>query len=120
MKGFSVNVSYDNFRRLKEGAFSLLFTTAKICDKEDILTFNEVVGQTGKILFETDTGSEVDILEVKTDDLTNKTPSERLRSVLWVLQRQELKREPTNEEFRVFYNDWMDRMILGIKAKLDN
>lgn len=119
MRGFSVNVSYDNFRRLKEGAFSLLFTTAKICDKEDILAFNEVVGRTGKILFEVDDEHLGDIPEIKTDDLSQKTPSERLRGVLWVLQKQELGKEPTKEEFRVFYDGWMDKIILKIKLQLN-
>lgn len=54
----------------------------------------------------------VEIEEVKTDGL--KTPSERLRSVIFVLWEQTTK----DKNFETFYIEIMDKIIEMIKRKL--
>lgn len=54
----------------------------------------------------------VEIEEVKTDGL--KTPSERLRSVIYVLWEQTTK----DKNFETFYIEIMDKIIEMIKKKL--
>lgn len=57
---------------------------------------------------------EIDNLSI---DDTSKSPSQRLRSVLYVLWEQEYKSE--YDTFTLFYNDRMERLINQIKDKLD-
>ena len=49
----------------------------------------------------------------------NKTQSQRIRAVLWRLQEQELKREPTKDEFKEFYRLKTEQIIQHFKSKLD-
>ena len=62
--------------------------------------------------------SDLDSIDLDLED-TSKTPSKRLRNVLWRLQEKELKREPTHEEFKDFYKIRMEKLIELIKQKLD-
>ena len=51
---------------------------------------------------------------------TSKTPSKRLRNVLWLLNKQVLKRDPSKDEFKEFYRDRMEKIIQMIKDKLND
>lgn len=50
----------------------------------------------------------------------HKTPSQRLRNVLYVQHQQKLGRKPTNEEFADYYKRSMEAMINKIKATLES
>jgi NDP-sugar pyrophosphorylase family protein len=47
-----------------------------------------------------------------------KSPSKRLKGVIYVLQQQQLNRKPTEEEAMVFYKDYMEKFINWVKDKL--
>ena len=49
----------------------------------------------------------------------HKTPSQRLRNVLYVQYEQKLDRKRTNEEFADYYKRSMEAMINKIKATLE-
>jgi len=48
-----------------------------------------------------------------------KSPSQRLKGVLYILQQQQLGRKPTEEEVMVFYKDYMEKFINWVKEKLN-
>jgi hypothetical protein len=48
-----------------------------------------------------------------------KTPSQRLRSVIWVLHKQKLGEEPDDDEFNEFYENQINELIERYKNKLD-
>lgn len=50
----------------------------------------------------------------------HKTPSQRLRGVLWYNCKQKLGRKPTDEEFADYYKKEYEKLIEHYKAKLDN
>lgn len=50
----------------------------------------------------------------------HKTPSQRLRNVLYVQQEQKLGRKPSKEEFADYYKRSVEAIISKIKATLDN
>ena len=63
-----------------------------------------------------------DILEnMPENDLydNHKTPSQRLRNVIYVLYEKKLGRKPTEEEFAVEYKNKMEYLIGLLKSKLD-
>lgn len=48
-----------------------------------------------------------------------KSPSKRLKNVIYILQQQQLNRKPTEEEAMVFYKDYMEKFINWVKDKLN-
>lgn len=62
--------------------------------------------------------SDLDEVDLDLED-TSRTPSKRLRNVLWRLNEKELNREPTKDEFKEFYKIRMEKLIELIKQKLD-
>lgn len=49
----------------------------------------------------------------------HKTPSQRLRNVIYVLFQKKLGRKPTEEEFATEYKNKMEYIIGLLKSKLD-
>ena len=64
---------------------------------------------------------EIDIPDHKPKKVSSnhKTPSQRLRSVIWVKCKQEKGEEPDDGEFQNYYENYMERIIESIKDKLD-
>ena len=100
----------------KDGSATLKFFTQEIADDQvvDILNMGRrdelgwLVWSPNKIQ-----GSDLPT-EPATDD--RKTPSQRLRSVLFVLWKQ----EGSKGDFESFYSERMGKLTDMIKAKLDN
>ncbi len=63
------------------------------------------------------TAEDLEVPEVLTEFRKDKTPSERLRNVLYRLWEKEVKK--TGREFDSWYLGYMDRAIEKIKEKLD-
>jgi hypothetical protein len=59
-----------------------------------------------------------EIVEVKAD-LGFKTPSQRLRSAIFVLYRQKTERKVFAGEFKDFYERQMDKITEWVKKQLD-
>lgn len=56
-----------------------------------------------------------DIPDVQLED-GEKSPSQRLRAVLFIYWQQHL--DPKKQDFELFYKRWMERTIIAIKEKL--
>ena len=50
----------------------------------------------------------------------HKTPSQRLRGVLWHNCKQQLGRKPEDTEFADYYKTELEKLINHYKSKLDN
>ena len=57
----------------------------------------------------------VDVVEVTTG-LEHKTPSQRMRAILWLLWKE----AKTDEPFETFYSKRMEGLISWLKTKLEN
>jgi len=93
---------------------------------QDIAEIDSHVGDVGFLVL-TDSHN---LEDVKVDDIlenlpesdlydNHKTPSQRLRNVLYVMFEQKLKRKPTNEEFATEYKNKMEAIINRLKQSLD-
>lgn len=116
IKGFTINCTFDNYNRYKEGSFGLKFVTNLIASDKDVLTFNSLVTMPGSIVFVADGYEDsLDIPEIKTDDINRKTQSQRLRNVLYVYWEQVGKKG----EFEKFYKRETEKIIDHYKKKLN-
>ena len=61
--------------------------------------------------------NDMDSLDLDIYD-NKKSQSQRIRNVLWKLQEQELKREPTHDEFKEYYRIKTEQLIEHFKNKL--
>lgn len=100
----------------KDGSATLTFFTQEISDDQvvDLLNMGRR-DELGWILWSPNKHQSSDLpTEPATDD--KKTPAQRLRSVLFVLWKQEGSRG----DFESFYSERMEKITDMIKAKLDN
>lgn len=97
----------------KDGGVSLRFTTQELSVGE-ISTINEFFQKFGWLLF-SDNSDQVAPKETINKDLGGKTPSQRLRAVLYILYQQSGQSELTFDEF---YSRRMEQMIDHVKGKL--
>jgi len=101
----------------KDRCGTLKFTSTRELTKEEreILLEAGVNDEMGWVLWSPNKMQIEDLpTEPATDD--NKTPSKRLRSVLFILWKQ----EGSHGTFENFYLERMNKLIDMIKAKLDN
>lgn len=98
----------------KDGGLSLGFATQELT-AEDKVTLSDLYQQFGWLGFSPNQISTNDIPTEEAED-KQKTPSKRLRAVLYVLSKQ---RNIKPENFEVFYREKMEQLIDYIKTKLD-
>jgi hypothetical protein len=101
-----------------DNTFSLSFNTNELKDSE-VIALNKLKNQYGFLMFKSSEieNSELEQLDSVDMDLTDKskTPSKRLRSVLYLMWEQN-KEEGT---FKDYYSNCMERIIEHYKNKLD-
>jgi hypothetical protein len=61
----------------------------------------------------------LDVPDIKPEFKDDKSPSQRLRAVLYVLLEQTLKRKPTPEEREMHYRRQVEKFIDLVKSKLN-
>lgn len=116
MKGFQVPAALEGVSFLKDGGVSVRFHTheLEVSEKTAISDFYQ---QFGWLLF---TAEEQDVnsleLEQIRKDTGGKSPSQRLRAVLYVAYQQSGQSDKT---FDQYYGEKMEQFITHIKAKLD-
>jgi len=127
MKRIEIELKGAN-RRADDSVTFKTDTLVEISSKEfgEIDSYRGCVG----LLVLTDTliGNELnlDIDEILDDPVerdiydNHKTPSQRLRNVLYVQQEQKLGHKPSKEEFADYYKRSMEAMIEKIKGTLDS
>ena len=117
-----------NYGRRADGSVSIKCDSLLELTSNDIAEIDRARGNVAVVVLTDSTvGNDVDIDidEIlknlpENDTLTYKSPSRRLRDVLYCYCRQTLKREPTKEEFVEFYKKEYEKIIEHYKSKLDD
>ena len=98
---------------LKDRGLSLGFSTNELTDQEKVIA-GSFHGKFGWLCFSENQIAEADIPKGPAED-SAKTPSQRLRAVLFVYWKQ----LGESGDFEDFYRKQVDRIIDAVKAKLD-
>jgi hypothetical protein len=109
-------VTLDSATRKKDRSVSLRFTTLFEVNHEDFGIIDNYHQTAGHLLFK---ANKFESDEVPTDDVSTdlKTPSQRLRAVLYVYHMQ-TNGDPA--KFREFYDSTMEKYIIKVKEQLDD
>lgn len=97
-----------------DGSCSVRFSTNELSDN-DVLELKRHQGKFGFVMFAENEFKSSDIPKENAED-KSKTPSKRLRAVLFVQWKQ--SGEPSGD-FEAFYFNEVEKLINQIKAKLD-
>lgn len=113
MKGFTVSSQLMGIRSMSDGGMGLNFHTQELQpqEKAEVMNFHM---QQGWLLFAPNEIAESDIPK-QPAEVGQKTPSQRLRAVLYVLWEQ----LGSKGEFESFYITEMEKYIDHVKNKLD-
>lgn len=114
MKAVELNAIITGIRSKVDRSLGLSISTPELSTNEKAL-FMEMQGLNVRLTVEP-VDEPVDSKEVIDTDLDTKTPSQRLRSVLFVLYKQI---DPEQKRFDEFYREYMEKIIDSIKSKLD-
>lgn len=121
MKGLRILMSaqFDGYTPRKDGSFSVRFVTGEKMPSE-VMDLHALMGHLGYLYFraaEQLTPSELKELdELDTEMGETKSKSQRLRNTLYRYWEQDNK---GYEEFKDFYSNWMEKIIIQIKDKLE-
>lgn len=116
-KTFQTPATLEGISSLKDGGVTIRFHTQELSAQEKAIAFN-YQGQFGWILFKATEHNTDDIkeLEAVRKDIGGKSPSQRLRSVLYVLYTQ---KGDESISFEQFYIKQIEKVIEAIKARLN-
>jgi hypothetical protein len=104
----------DSVRDMKDRSCKMTFITRELENNEFAL-LRDIRGAEGWLLFSLNEVQEKDIPEEAVEEVEGKTPSQRLRSVLFVLWKQ----SKSELDFNIWYRSKMESIIQAIKNKLD-
>jgi hypothetical protein len=116
MANLITQVTLDRANRKKDKSVSLTFITQLEQSSEQFMAIDELLGDSGVIMFKSSgnlTTEEVKALDGVEIEVEGKTKSERLRNVLYVLNKQ-----GNTGDFKEFYVTEMERIIEHYKGKL--
>jgi len=107
----------DGSVRKKDNSHSLRFITTLETTKEQRQAIDDMFQQEGWLLFASTDEKEVEIPKDEAPKRDEKSPGQRLMSVLYVFYQQQANKEkyPT---FDIFYRKTMEEQIEAIKSKL--
>lgn len=106
---------FTGFGSKTDGSARLSFATQELSD-QDFAELKKNLNGFGFLLFSENEISTKDIPVERAEEDKNKTPSKRLRAVLYVMSQQ--KGIP-KEKFEEFYREQVEKIIEHIKTKLD-
>lgn len=98
---------------LSDGGVSLRFITIKDLDDVDRIALIHSHNKTGHIAFSEDEIQESDMPKTQTEG--QKTPSQRLRNIIFVLWKQ----QDGVTDFEVFYRQRMEKILTELKGEID-
>ena len=104
----------DGVSHRKDGSLGIRFLTQEM-PAQDKLVLIELLNTFGWVCFSPSEVEAADIPETQADD-TRKTPSQRLRAVLYLLYKQ----GEQLETFDAYYREKMEKLIEHYKGKLDD
>lgn len=118
MSVITLPVSLNPISRRKDRSVKLSYETREL-SPEETLTLMSMEGSEGWLLFAPQE-AEIDLGDVPNDkaEIGTKTPSERLRSVIFVWYKQSIADLSFVGDFDVFYRTKIESIISGIKTKL--
>jgi len=111
---FKVGATLEGVSTLKDGGVSLRFHTQELSAEEKMLAFGYQQGF-GWLLFQQQEykSEELELDQIR-KDTGGKSPSRRMRSILYLLYKQSGQSVP----FEVYYGQQMERIIDQLKDKL--
>lgn len=110
----SLPVLLDQIKSTKDRALKITFVTQEI-PPDQAAVILALANQAGYAYFAPNALQEADLIMPENEDLPQeKTPSKRLRSVLFVLWKQ----RGAQGDFRTFYEQQVERFIEAVKEKL--
>ncbi len=106
-----------NFRTKVDRTAGISIGTNEITDQE-FLELKRLQGSFGWFMFRENEEQDV---EMPTEDAEefDKSPSKRLRAVLFVWFKKRVKEGKENRPFKTFYDESVEKLIDVIKMKLD-
>lgn len=107
-----IPATFDRYSSRSDGSMGVSFSTQE-ASASDLAMIHAHVRQFGWLLFDENEIQSEDIPKEGADE--EKSPSKRLRSVLFVLWKQEGEKG----DFEIFYRDRMNKLIDWTKSKLD-
>lgn len=117
MSNLLTQVMFDRCNRKKDRSVSLTFITQLEQSSEEFMKIDSLLGDSGVMHFKSNgnlTSEEVKALDSVEIEVEGKTKSQRLRNVLYILNKQE-----NSGNFKDFYADEMERIIEHYKGKLN-
>lgn len=117
-KKIILSVCLESYRPRKDKSFTLTFSTSELPETK-VLDIAYLHNKLGVLYFadkEKIDAEELTLLDDVELDIGVKSPSQRLRNVLFVLHQQ---LGGNNDNFKEFYKQQMERFINDIKNKLD-
>lgn len=117
LKRFQIPAVLEGVSTLKDGGVSMRFHTNELNSDAKALAF-DYQGEFGWLLFQQNEHSDESTkdLEAVRRDTGGKSPSQRLRSVLYKLY---LQRGDSSKTFEQYYAEQMERMINAAKERLN-
>ena len=125
---YTIPIELKTYNRRADGSVSLRCESLVEVSSSDIASIDSYRGNTGfVVLTDSVVGNEVDydVDEIianlpENDTLDNrKSPSRRLRDIMWVVLKQKLGKEPSREEFADYYKREYEKLANHYKLKLD-
>lgn len=108
---------FDKASTLKDRSVKMEFVSSRELGHDNLATLFELRGQEGWLLFAPNKLTDKDIPDEPAHaEVATKSPSARLRDVLYVLWKQ--LGEP-EKDFELFYASRMNRIIDQVKEKLE-
>jgi hypothetical protein len=101
----------------KDGSISLKFDSRELSAEEYMIVMG-FRNTEGWLAFQPNEGGIPDLPETNAE-VEDKTPSERLRNVLFVWYKQETEKGKFVGLFETFKKEKMERIIEGVKSKLE-
>lgn len=113
---FSIPATLEGVSRKKDRSVSIRFSSLMEVNNDDFATIDKLFQSSGHLVF---SEREVTSKDIPTDKIDSdlKSPSERLRAVLYALHMQKTDDPST---FRQFYESSMEKFINRVKDELDN
>ena len=118
MKAIVLPAILSGFRSRKDKSIGFSASTPELTTAEKVALM-DLEGVNVRLLIEPTDYTEEGKVEVKTD-LKTKTPSQRIRAVLFVLFKHEIETKaiPENSSFEIFYGQKMESILTWLKTKL--
>ena len=114
MKAIRTEVQLTSFRSRSDRSVGFSGVTPEMSSEEKVALFDLQDVLCEMLIFPKDE-KDADVVEVR-KEMEGKSPSTRLRAVIFILWKQEGEKEA----FELYYSQQMDRIIAWVKKKIDS